>query len=335
MSSCPSISSFVAKSTHPSGKQPNLGRKGDQRMHKAVAVRLANPDMSLLNALQYGGFEFPITENVKSKRMIQDSNRVMLCQRKNQLSRRLRLVNKKKERELNLLVGTFNKNSFFYSSKKPLLKKKLLKITKYGQIDIQSNGFIGPTIGNRDQQKSNKGTISPSSKLEQRPNTYAESYLFNPSYLITNIGSRSISHIPHHNELRLQLPDLPRNKYEHTHTREKENSPGLEFSISSYLTDSTTTRQEDTGIRLGFIATKPDKHGENNSRFLSKYTLDDFSNNNSIISEEEKIKLALNLFRMEQPVLIKRIMLMAGFDQRDVDENSILYQYISCKVLRS
>jgi len=74
----------------------NLGRRGDPRMHKAVAARLASPEMSLLDALIAGGFEFPDgTEGAgKSDRNVYDSENVLLCQRKNQLSRRLRLARK-------------------------------------------------------------------------------------------------------------------------------------------------------------------------------------------------------------------------------------------------
>jgi len=74
----------------------NLGRRGDPRMHKAVAARLANPEMSLLDALIAGGFVFPDgTEGAgKSDRNVYDSENVLLCQRKNQLSRRLRLARK-------------------------------------------------------------------------------------------------------------------------------------------------------------------------------------------------------------------------------------------------
>eukprot|EP00557_Chaetoceros_sp_GSL56_P012930 CAMPEP_0176483644 /NCGR_PEP_ID=MMETSP0200_2-20121128/4029_1 /TAXON_ID=947934 /ORGANISM="Chaetoceros sp., Strain GSL56" /LENGTH=763 /DNA_ID=CAMNT_0017880061 /DNA_START=598 /DNA_END=2889 /DNA_ORIENTATION=- len=79
----------------------NLGRRGDPRMHKAVSVRLANPTMSLLEALVEGGFQFPPHElaasSGKSDRDILDEDGVQLCQRKNQLSRRLRLIRKKQE----------------------------------------------------------------------------------------------------------------------------------------------------------------------------------------------------------------------------------------------
>jgi len=75
----------------------NLGRRGDPRMHKAVAARVANPAMSLLEALAEGGFEFPdnIEGSGRSDRDIYDADGVQLCQRKNQLSRRLRLLRKR------------------------------------------------------------------------------------------------------------------------------------------------------------------------------------------------------------------------------------------------
>jgi len=67
-----------------------LGRKGDPRMHRAVAARLSNPEMPLVDALREGGFHFPIGENHDTT--INDSDGVTLGQRKNQLSRRLRLA---------------------------------------------------------------------------------------------------------------------------------------------------------------------------------------------------------------------------------------------------
>jgi len=75
----------------------SVGRRGDPRMHRAVAARLNNPNMSLLEALIVGGFQFPNgTEgDGKSDRNVYDADNVLLCQRKNQLSRRLRLAKRR------------------------------------------------------------------------------------------------------------------------------------------------------------------------------------------------------------------------------------------------
>ena len=64
-----------------------LGRKGDPRMHMAMLARLKKPSMSLQDALEQGGFAFVKNRNGE---MI-DTDKVQLRQRKNQLSRRLRL----------------------------------------------------------------------------------------------------------------------------------------------------------------------------------------------------------------------------------------------------
>lgn len=66
------------------------GRKGDPRMHRAVAARLANPSMSLFEALKEGGFDYPDDEDGSCL----DGDNVKLGQRKNQLSRRVRLARK-------------------------------------------------------------------------------------------------------------------------------------------------------------------------------------------------------------------------------------------------
>ena len=59
-------------------------------MHRAVAARLASPEISLFEALRIGGFEYPADEDAS----VVDIEKVTLGQRKNQLSRRLRLAKK-------------------------------------------------------------------------------------------------------------------------------------------------------------------------------------------------------------------------------------------------
>lgn len=74
------------------------GRRGDPRMHRAVAARLAKPQLSLFQALVAGGFKFPVSEIAsKGNGPIYDSDNVLLSQRKNQLSRRLRLLARRRQ----------------------------------------------------------------------------------------------------------------------------------------------------------------------------------------------------------------------------------------------
>lgn len=70
------------------------GRKGDPRMHRAVAARLENPAMSLFLALKMGGFDYPVDDDSAV-----DEANVKLAQRKNQLSRRIRFFKRRIENE--------------------------------------------------------------------------------------------------------------------------------------------------------------------------------------------------------------------------------------------
>jgi len=65
-----------------------MGRKGDPRMHRAVSAKLADPSMTLFHALQAGGFNY--MDDIDAKAV--DEENVTLAQRKNQLSRRLRMT---------------------------------------------------------------------------------------------------------------------------------------------------------------------------------------------------------------------------------------------------
>lgn len=67
------------------------GRGGDERMNLAFQLKKQNPDMSLLDALEAGGFKFPNlhADGVKTSQ-VKDTDDILLSQRKNQLNRRLR-----------------------------------------------------------------------------------------------------------------------------------------------------------------------------------------------------------------------------------------------------
>ena len=77
-----------ATNTNGGPNTSKTGRKGDPRMHRAVGARLANPKISLFDALQIGGFDYDNDDDANAV----DSEQITLAQRKNQLSRRIRLA---------------------------------------------------------------------------------------------------------------------------------------------------------------------------------------------------------------------------------------------------
>jgi len=75
------------------------GRRGDPRMHLALSARLERPTMPLLDALLRGGFVFSgLGEPGASDRTCRDEDGALLYQRKNQLNRRIRLANRKRNK---------------------------------------------------------------------------------------------------------------------------------------------------------------------------------------------------------------------------------------------
>mmetsp|Transcript_21279 Transcript_21279/g.24622 ORF Transcript_21279/g.24622 Transcript_21279/m.24622 type:complete len:276 (+) Transcript_21279:44-871(+) len=103
------------------------GRRGDPRMNKAVEARLKNPQMSLLEALVVGGFKFiEQTSDAASKKGTLDEDNILLSQRKNQLSRRIRATKRRwemeeAERKKRKLAANEDQGSTMFSAAQPYL----------------------------------------------------------------------------------------------------------------------------------------------------------------------------------------------------------------------
>ncbi len=132
----------------------SLGRRGDPRMHRAVAARLAKPEISLFQALVIGGFKFPdhINEvSIKySNEPVYDSDNILLSQRKNQLSRRLRHLRQRNQKGR----GQGPRTSYFQDSKQALtdqlgsfIHENNMTAIPTANVDSSKNNFLTPTIG--------------------------------------------------------------------------------------------------------------------------------------------------------------------------------------------
>lgn len=140
-----------------------LGRKGDPRMHRAVAARLASPDLPLLDALRQGGFEFPPASGEQDSTLV-DSDGVTLGQRKNQLSRRLRLARKdcqnsedhKHEKRASVTIVTSTGAPLQGAGLSQALKegatKKRLRGTSFSDIDIEDDVDMADDMANIDRK---------------------------------------------------------------------------------------------------------------------------------------------------------------------------------------
>jgi hypothetical protein len=108
-----------ASNSHCNGK---TGTRGDPRMHRAVAARLSNSEISLFEALIVGGFVFECDDATQV-----DESNVTLGQRKNQLSRRLRLSRHKMHQS--------HEQSFRYGDEKSSkIQRKCKPKKKYSSV---------------------------------------------------------------------------------------------------------------------------------------------------------------------------------------------------------
>ena len=77
---------------------PRGGRQSDPRMIAAIEAKTRDGNISLREALEIGGFQFPPSEGRCAAATVLDLDGVSLAQRKNQLSRRLRQLKEQAEK---------------------------------------------------------------------------------------------------------------------------------------------------------------------------------------------------------------------------------------------
>jgi hypothetical protein len=127
-------------------KSSKLGRKGDPRMHKAVTARLENPNLTLYEALRIGGFNYPDNDDAS----LIDSEKVTLGQRKNQLSRRLRLARKQNGGDDSSLSGGFWLNGGQSQKTNPQysLGARALQMKRDADLALDESDFVPVDAGN-------------------------------------------------------------------------------------------------------------------------------------------------------------------------------------------
>ena len=83
------------------------GRKGDERMSRAIVLCLRDPTIDKAEALRRAGFYYERRKKVKEKNLF-DAEGVSLRQRKNQLRRRLKQIAEKQEEEAKTQTNTYS-----------------------------------------------------------------------------------------------------------------------------------------------------------------------------------------------------------------------------------
>jgi len=269
-----------------SRRKNTVGRRGDPRMHNAVAIRQKHPEISLTRALALGGFD--VTGETEADALTK------LSQRKNQLSRRLRLLRHSKRSG----GGEDNKNGQRRgSSRDKNASSKKLKMDNVAKSGNASSSFDDISA-----------VTSP----------------HNNSWATTYESFAQVNRAPSRN-----FDDNRHTAYEYKNSYDKApksyNPVNVELSLSSEQ-DRLALRpvnesQYNQSYQFPFI-------GNSAQSGYYHFGRSGFSNTTT----SEKVNQALNMYRAESSSLLKRCMLNAGFGLRETEECDPAYIAFSSTV---
>eukprot|EP00548_Thalassiothrix_antarctica_P008977 CAMPEP_0194136356 /NCGR_PEP_ID=MMETSP0152-20130528/6382_1 /TAXON_ID=1049557 /ORGANISM="Thalassiothrix antarctica, Strain L6-D1" /LENGTH=517 /DNA_ID=CAMNT_0038832973 /DNA_START=76 /DNA_END=1629 /DNA_ORIENTATION=+ len=269
-----------------------LGRKGDPRMHRAVAARLSNPEMPLVDALKEGGFHFPNSDT--NDTTIADSDGVTLGQRKNQLSRRLRLAKQSMSSQKGLQGQPENNE----------LTPKETGITARKRGAKRCTPIVPENVEDVDAKSD---TVNLERATQYHPRFYSGG---NRNTDHVNFSAPAVSSTPINlcpNPAHSQLGNSGAGPLNVTHT-------------SGVAMASLISTAASVGMTLEQLAL----------RLANTPTL--FQSLSSNPDPAARLQLALSLYQVDSRALFQKCMLIAGYDGADSIEGSRNYMQLALKM---
>lgn len=332
---CSSISSQATSS----GNHSRLGRKGDPRMHRAVAARLASPKLTLIEALRLGGFDYP--HDVHDDHYILPGDTVSLGQRKNQLSRRCRLAKQQVHGNNGAVKkeGTKRKRKASASRKHTEEAEQLMAMEQPEDYPEETSG------AKRELTLSEEDVMDEG---DERANARQRMAKYHPQYhpIIVPPAHSTLESVSNHT-LQTPLADIPPTDIlsaPAVHATQTAIADALRGPVSgptaagaqSLLNHSTANHSSlphPSGVAVASLNATASSVGltleqlaislsstTNLARVLADQTIPDI-----------KQELALNLFRAECSTLYQRCMLLAGYNVEDTQDTSLPYKEFAYK----
>jgi len=281
-----------------------LGRKGDPRMHNAVAARISDPKISLLQALRAGGFGFP--EEGGDDATLVDADNVTLGQRKNQLSRRLRLSRQHADID----------NRYIEAHQDSSLREQINTDLGANMLSVRvPDGVLHPQTSPRLSVKRDSSELSTSDEdnegIEEdlQEDVAAKLAKFHPQYhpiypitraaVVESVSVPGTSHL-----LKSGLIPSTVSVANHQLPSQNQNEPSA-LAVSSLSSTAAGIGMSLEQLAMSLSSTP------NLLRVLSRP-------NEPAVRQE----LALNLFKTESRALLQKCMLLSGYEMADVAEGS-------------
>lgn len=270
-----------------------LGRKGDPRMQQAMEARLNNPSLSLLEALEIGGFKFHWEGEVSY-----DTEGIQLSQRKNQLSRRLRLFknNLLKNREGASVTDGGKDEGRAVRQSRASAKRKKKNAAAPKKKTCTSDGETANTVpkGSGDNVAVSVSPSAESAALESQSSSSAMPSLNGNGF---SIGMQAMSGIDHHDS------EFPHQSSDMRHA-----------SIPVNPTSASSNYSQG-------IVSLPSP--SSSVSFTSSSTHSQLPCNTD--QTAQRLNQALNQFSSDSEALMKRCMMSAGFTQNEAEECDEMY----------
>ena len=323
-------------------------------MHKAVAARLSNPTLSLYEALCIGGFDYAENDD----KSVTDEKRVTLGQRKNQLSRRLRLARKQGAEEskvssaqspnINTTVlgnstsrGRNEKNGVSISKKQRAEQKHLT-----GEQIIALRNELGASSFNNSNGRNGEAMGAP-----QQMGAQQQKRLRLTKCLNSTTFDRTCTMTPANQYLHQgwQMNGVPQMRGNGTMAQDSltGSAQGVHYSSSPYYAPQIANRMPDQNIQrfhqggsavaLSSLAATAQSIGltldqlaltlTSNTNSLSKLVAE-VRNGNSEIKQEQ---MALDLHRADMKGLYTKCLLVAGVDSSLAEQNTPTYVKFALK----
>lgn len=323
-------------------------------MHRAVAARMQNPELSLFDALRLGGFDYPADEDAN----VMDSEKVALGQRKNQLSRRLRLARKQQEEsgesddgKVSVPGGAAQRQA-----------KTVAQQQSNAAVSSEAQRQLEHLIQHSQRRKLHSGSkrnsnVAELADAEINPNDEDTSMMdenkarrmakFHPQYqplfipraasVRNSFGSNSQSQLQQQLAGTPQLAPLP-SPLDTLGGGPQDGNPGLSGSFASTNQSSlfpqagllghqaSQKRQGNhpSGVAIASLSATAQSVGLSLEQLAvalsSSSNLVKVLSNNS--GSEQQQELALRLYRNESRALYQRCMLLAGFRPEDAEESA-------------
>ncbi len=322
-----------------------LGRRGDPRMHKAVAARLKNPNLTLLDALREGGFNYP--QEALNMGTFSDADNIQLCQRKNQLSRRLRFARRRTPRMDKENAEGTDDTSDCGSSVSWKERKNSSGITPRKRKEIEDDQVL-PSNNKNDHNNNNQSNLQdfyfptlpvvatkcnnslpippPPIHISCPNRQKVQTTTDNPLPLaskVTPSSNNENGQLSHRN-----MDHIIHDKLEHR------DPPQLIFTNQDCNTSSGESHHNHPNTNITHLTTKNAIHNIK----TEDLSIDKNEHFNELCPPDfvmdSKTKNALSYFRAEISSLLKKSMLSAGFEGTQTDECDSSYINFAGTALR-